>query len=61
MTTAARHTESPATAVRDALRIENQQVRPARQNATPSSYDRLLEKVGSKRSMHEVLLAFSTP
>lgn len=45
--------------VRDALRLENQQVRPIREAKDSSHYDRMLQRLEGKRSVQEILAAFS--
>lgn len=45
--------------VRDALRLENQQIRPIREAKDSSHYDRMRQKIDGKQSVHELLTALS--
>jgi hypothetical protein len=50
---------SASAVARDALSIENQQIRPARQLKGVSQYDLMMRKLDSKPSVHEILVAYS--
>lgn len=45
---------------KDALRFENQQIRPARQAADASRYDLMIRQLDRKPSTRETLLAFTS-
>jgi len=45
---------------KDALRFENQQIRPARQATDASSYDLMIRKVDRKPSTRETLLTLAS-
>ena len=47
------------TAAKDALSLENQQIRPARQESHSDGYSTMLRKIDSKPSAQEILQAFS--
>jgi len=45
---------------KDALRFENQQIRPARQSTDASSYDLMIRQVDRKPSTRETLLTLAS-
>lgn len=46
-------------AAKDALSLENQQIRPARQEKHTDNYSQMLQKLDSKPSAQEILQAYS--
>lgn len=56
------HTAEPTASVtaKDALRFENQQIRPARQATDASRYDLMVRQLAKKPSTRETLLAFTS-
>ncbi|WP_322617471.1 hypothetical protein [Pseudomonas sp. BIC9C] len=45
---------------KDALRFENQQIRPARQTTDASSYDLMIRQIDKKPSTRETLLTLAS-
>ncbi|WP_236179228.1 hypothetical protein [Pseudomonas mosselii] len=50
---------SASVAAKEALRVENQQIRPARQAVDASRYDLMIRQLDRKPSTRETLLAFT--
>lgn len=60
MSTATHLTDQKVSAVvRDALRLENQQIRPVRETKDSKHFDRMRQRIDSKQSVHELLVALS--
>ncbi len=51
---------SASVTARDALRFENQQISPARQEKDATQYDLMIRRLDKKPSTRETLLSFSS-